>query len=161
MIYAQVTERGKLKTYESAVSDSIKFETIKFEFPNQWAGLTKTAVFRNSNQTLSVVFDESNSLCVSDDECYVPHEMLTGEDFTVSVFGENSDTRATTEPTTIKIRKSGYGEGDTPAEPTPTEYQQLVSIANATKQLANSALKIVKSIKMHADNGAFKGHWVN
>lgn len=157
MIYAQVTERGKLKTYESAVSDSIKFETIKFEFPRQWMGLTKTAVFRNSNQTLSVVFDKSNSLCISDDECYIPHEMLTGEDFTVSVFGENSDTRATTESATIKIRKSGYGEGDTPAEPTPTEYQQLVNISNATKEIANEAKEEVSALKTDADNGVFKG----
>lgn len=157
MIYAQVTERGKLKTYESAVSDSIKFETIKFEFPRQWMGLTKTAVFRNSNQTLSVVFDEGNSLCISEDECYIPHEMLTGEEFTVSVFGENSDTRATTEPTTIKIRKSGYGEGDTPAEPTPTEYQQLVNISNATKEIANEAKEEVSALKTDAANGVFKG----
>ena len=157
MIYAQVTERGKLKTYESAVSDSIKFETIKFEFPRQWMGLTKTAVFRNSNQTLSVVFDEGNSLCISDDECYIPHEMLTGEEFTVSVFGENSDTRATTEPTTIKIRKSGYGEGDTPAEPTPTEYQQLINIVNEIKQLANNAVQVAESVRTEADNGEFDG----
>lgn len=159
MIYAKVTEFGtiRLDYKKSSVSDSIKYEKIKFDYPRDWGGLAKTAVFRNGNKTLSVVLDGNNSLCISDDECYIPHEMLTGEEFTVSVFGENSDTRATTEQTAIKIKKSGYGEGDTPAEPTPTEYQQLVNIANEIKQLANNALQIAESVRTEADNGEYDG----
>lgn len=159
MIYAKVTEFGtiRLDYKKSSVSDSIKYEKIKFDYPRDWEGLAKTAVFRNGNKTLSVVLDGNNSLCISDDECYIPHEMLTGEDFTVSVFGENSDTRATTEPATIKIRKSGYGEGDTPAEPTPTEYQQLVNISNATKEIANEAKEVAATLRTDAANGEFKG----
>ena len=159
MIYAKVTEFGtiRLDYKKSSVSDSIKYEKIKFDYPRDWEGLAKTAVFRNGNKTLSVVLDGNNSLCISDDECYIPHEMLTGEEFTVSVFGENSDTRATTEQTAIKIKKSGYGEGDTPAEPTPTEYQQLVNISNATKEIANEAKEEVSALKTDAANGVFKG----
>lgn len=159
MIYAKVTEFGtiRLDYKKSSVSDSIKYEKIKFDYPRDWEGLAKTAVFRNGNKTLSVVLDGNNSLCISDDECYIPHEMLTGEEFTVSVFGENSDTRATTEQTAIKINKSGYGEGDTPAEPTPTEYQQLVNISNATKEIANEAKEAAAALRTDAANGAFKG----
>lgn len=159
MIYAKVTEFGNIRLdyKKSSVSDSIKYEKIKFDYPRDWEGLAKTAVFRNGNKTLSVVLDGNNSLCISDDECYIPHEMLTGEEFTVSVFGENSDTRATTEQTAIKIKKSGYGEGDTPAEPTPTEYQQLVNISNATKAIANEAKEEVSALRTDAANGVFKG----
>ncbi len=159
MIYATVTEFGtiRLDYKKSSVSDSIKYERIKFNYPKDWERLAKTAVFRNGNKTLSVVLDGNNSLCISDDECYIPHEMLTGEEFTVSVFGENSDTRATTEQTAIKIKKSGYGEGDTPAEPTPTEYQQLVNISNATKEIANEAKEVAAALRTDAANGVFKG----
>ena len=37
-----------------------------------------------------------------------------------------------------------------PSEPTPTEYEQLLSLANATKQIA-------QSVRDDADSGAFKG----
>ena len=157
MIYAQVSERGRLKIRESAASDSIKFETIKFEFPASWEGLAKTAVFRSDAGTLSVVLDGNNSLCISENECYIPHEMLTGEEFTVSVFGENSDTRATAEASAVPVRKSGYGEGDTPSEPTPTEYQQLVSISNATKEMASEAKATADALRADAADGVFKG----
>ena len=157
MIYAQVSERGRLKIRESAASDSIKFETIKFEFPASWEGLAKTAVFRSDAGTLSVVLDGNNSLCISENECYIPHEMLTGEEFTVSVFGENSDTRATAEAAAVPVRKSGYGEGDTPSEPTPTEYQQLVSISNATKEMASEAKATADALRADAADGVFKG----
>lgn len=157
MIYAQVSERGRLKIRESAASDSIKFETIKFEFPASWEGLAKTAVFRSDAGTLSVVLDGNNSLCISENECYIPHEMLTGEEFTVSVFGENNDTRATAEASAVPVRKSGYGEGDTPSEPTPTEYQQLVSISNATKEMASEAKATADALRADAADGVFKG----
>lgn len=48
------------------------------------------------------------------------------------------------------MTESGYGVGDTPEEPTPTEYEQLLSIANATKQVA-------QSVRTDADSGVFKG----
>ena len=159
MIYANVSEFGtiKLDYKKSTVSDSIKYETIKFKLPKDWEELTKTVVFRNDKQTLSVVLDGSNSLCISEDECYIPHEMLTSDEFTVSVFGESSDRRATTKKATITVEKSGYGEGDAPSDPTPTEYQQLVSISNETKSIASNAKEIADSLREDADNGVFKG----
>lgn len=159
MIYANISEYGtiKLDYKKSTVSDSIKYETIKFKLPKDWEGLTKTVVFRNDNQTLSVVLDGSNSLCISEDECYIPYEMLTGDEFTVSVFGETADRRATTEATAVRVRKSGYGEGDTPSDPTPTEYQQIISIVNEAKNIASEAKKSSASLREDADNGVFKG----
>ena len=50
----------------------------------------------------------------------------------------------------INVWESGYGEGDVPSEATPTQYEQLVSLANATNEIA-------QSVRDDADSGAFKG----
>ena len=49
----------------------------------------------------------------------------------------------------INVWESGYGEGDLPSEPTPTEYEQLVNLANKTKQIA-------QSVRDDADSGALR-----
>lgn len=150
MISARVEENGRIKVLESTVSDSVLFEKIGFDFPESWNGYTKTAVFRNGETTVSVVLDKSSELCTGENECYIPYEVIKTPQFTVSVFGVSSESRATTQQVSIKVTESGYGTGDTPAEPTPTQYEQLVSIANATKQVA-------QSVRTDADNGVFKG----
>lgn len=150
MIYVKVIENGALEVYESTVSDSVKYEMVKFEFPEKWKGYTKTAVFGNGDITLSVILNGDSDLCTGTDECYIPHEVLKFPEFTVSVFGILGDSRATTQQAVIRVRQSGYAEGDVPNDPTPTEYQQLVNLANETKQIA-------QSVRTDADNGVFKG----
>ena len=49
MIYAEIKENGRISVFQSTVSDSVEFETIKFEFPESWNGFTKTAVFRGNH----------------------------------------------------------------------------------------------------------------
>ena len=97
-----------------------------------------------------MVLNSDSAICTGKDECYVPYEVIKAPDFTVSVFGVLGDSRATTPQTRITVTESGYGEGDVPSEPTPTEYEQLLSIANETKQIA-------QSVRDDADSGAFKG----
>ena len=150
MIYAEIKENGRISVFQSTVSDSVEFETIKFEFPKSWNGFTKTAVFRGNDETLSVILNSDSNLCIGEDECYIPYEVIKAPSFTVSVFGSMDNKRATTTKAEIRVTESGYGTGDAPAEPTPTEYEQLVSIANATKQVA-------QSVRTDADNGTFKG----
>lgn len=150
MISARVEENGRIKVLQTTVSDSVLFEKIGFDFPKSWNGYTKTAVFRNGETTVSVVLDKSSELCMGENECYIPYEVIKAPQFTVSVFGVSGESRATTQQASIKVTESGYGTGDTPSEPTPTQYEQLVSIANATKQVA-------QSVRTDADNGVFKG----
>ena len=150
MIKIDVFEDGHIIPYNHTIADSVLFEKMSFIFPESWNGYTKTAVFRNGETTVSVVLDKSSELCTGENECYIPYEVIKAPQFTVSVFGVLGDSRATTSQATVRVTESGYGTGDAPTEPTPTEYEQLVSIANATKQAA-------QSVRTDADNGVFKG----
>lgn len=150
MIKVDVFDDGNIIAYDNTIADSVMFEKIRFNFPDTWNGYDKTAIFRNGDEKISVVLNSDSALCTGENECYVPYEVIKAPQFTVSVFGVSGDSRATTPQARIMVRESGYGEGDMPSEPTPTEYEQLLSIANETKQIA-------QSVRDDADSGAFKG----
>lgn len=150
MINVDVLADGTAIAYQDTVSDSVNFEKIKFKFPESWNGYTKNAVFRNGSTVVNVVLDESSELCTGEDECYIPYEIIKSPLFTVSVFGINGDSVATSVRASVKVRQSGYELGDLPADPTPTEYQQLIGITEEAKAIA-------QSVRDDADNGAFKG----
>ncbi len=150
MIYAEIKSNGEIQVYDSTTSDSVKYETMKFKFPKEWKGYEKTAVFRYGDEIYNVVLNKENSLYVSKDECYIPHEVIKSPMFTVSVFAILGDSMATTAQAAITVKQSGYALGDEPSEPTPDEYQQLVNIYEATKAVA-------ESVRTDADNGLFKG----
>ncbi|MDY4181214.1 MAG: hypothetical protein SOY13_06340, partial [Pseudoflavonifractor sp.] len=135
---------------ERLVAGSVRIFTAEFRFDESWDGYTKTAVFRNGDNTLSVILNSDSDLCVGTDECYIPHEVIKFPEFTVSVFGVSGDSRATAPQAAIRVIQSGYGEGDEPSDPTPTEYEQLITLANETKEIA-------QSVRTDADNGVFKG----
>lgn len=150
LIKADVLNDGKLVVYNSTISDSIRYEKIKFNFPSGWNGYTKTVIFKNLDKAISVVLNCDNNLCTGVDECYVPHEVIKTPEFTVSVFGTKEDSRITTSRVRVKVLQSGYEEGDIPLEPTLEVYEQLVGLANKTLELA-------QSVRNDADNGKFKG----
>lgn len=150
MIKVDIFEDGNIIAYDNTIADSVMFEKISFIFPKTWNGYNKTAVFRNGDEKISVVLNSDSALCTGENECYVPYEVIKAPCFTVSVFGVLGDSRATTPQVKINVWESGYGEGDLPSEPTPTEYEQLVNLANQTKQIA-------QSVRDDADSGAFKG----
>ena len=150
LINIDIFDGGRIVTYGTAVADSVLFEKIHFNFPAEWDGFAKTAVFTNGETKISVVLNENGKLCTGENECCIPHEVIKAPAFTVSVFGVSGDKRATTQISQVSVKPSGYGEGATPAEPTPTEYEQLVAIADSAEQLA-------QSVRSDADSGAFKG----
>lgn len=150
MIRAEILSDNSMVIYDQTVSDSVKHETIKFSFPNTWEGYVKTVVFSLGETILNVVLEDSNSLCISEEECYVPFEVIKSPAFTVSVFGTKDERRVTSTKGTVKVLQSGYEEGDEPPEPTPSEYAQITQIMNETKAVA-------QSVRDDADNGLFKG----
>lgn len=150
MINADVFKDGRIAVYQQTVSDSVRFERIKFKFPDSWSGYAKTAVFRYKDTVINVILDSENELCTGENECYIPHEVIKYPFFTVSAFGVKDSSVATTERAAINIIQSGYEEGDVPSEPTPTEYQQLINITDEAKAIA-------QSVRDDADNGLFKG----
>lgn len=150
LINIDIFDGGRIVTYGTAVADSVLFEKIHFNFPAEWDGFAKTAVFTNGETKISVVLNENGKLCTGENECCIPHEVIKAPAFTVSVFGVSGDKRATTQIAQVSVKPSGYGEGAAPADPTPTEYEQLAAIANSAEQLA-------QSVRSDADSGAFKG----
>ena len=151
MIKTDVLEDGRIAVYSATVSDSVMFETMQFSFPDTWNGFTKTAVFKSGDTTVSVVLDKANNeLCISEKECYIPHEVINYPEFTVSVFGVKDNKRVTSARGRVSVFQSGYELGDEPSEPTPDEYSQLVNLAEEAKLIA-------QSVRDDADNGLFKG----
>lgn len=150
MIYAEIKGNGEIQVYDSTTSDSVKYETMKFKFPKEWDGYEKTAVFRYGDEVYNVVLNQANDLCLSDDDCYIPHEVIKSPMFTVSVFAISGESKATTAQAAITVNQSGYALGDEPSDPTLDEYQQLVNIYEETKTIA-------QSVRIDADNGLFKG----
>lgn len=150
MVNIKILEDGSIEVAGRAVSDGINFDRIFFEFPKSWEGYVKTAVFSYNNAVYSVILQQGNPLCISENECYIPHEVLKENGFDVSVFGSLDDSRATTQAAKVEVVESGYAEGKTPSEPTLSEYEQLVNLATETKAIA-------QSVRDDANGGVFKG----
>ena len=150
MIKAKIYEKG-LVIESEAVSDGVKFETVKFSFPDEWSGYEKTAVFTDNNgHQFNILLSKENPLCVAEDECYVPSEVLKNSEFFISVFGIKDDSVATTTKERVRVIESGYTLADEPVEPTPDVYQQIISLTTYAKNIAYS-------VRQDADNGIFKG----
>ena len=150
MIKANIYDK-KLFVENLTVSDSVKFDTVRFTFPDSWNGYTKTALFKTeSGETIKVVLDAANPLCLNENECYIPYEVIKSPCFYLSVFGVFGESVATTTEVKVPVLQSGYAEGKEPSEPTPTEYQQIINLATETKEIA-------QSVRTDADNGLFKG----
>lgn len=150
MIYAEIKNNGEISVYESTVSDSVKHETVKFKFPIEWDGYLKTAVFGYGDRTFNVILDLNSDLCISENECYIPHEVIKSPMFTLSAFAIKDNSIATAQSAAVNVAESGYELGDEPESPTVGEYQQLINLYEETKNIA-------QSVRTDALNGAFKG----
>ncbi len=98
-------------------TDSREYLTAQFVFSDDWSGTEKTAIFKGAIGTYCKV--------LTGDSCTVPSEVLYGN-FSVSVFGTLSNMRITTNSICINAIKSGYTPGETPSEPTPSVYEQIM-----------------------------------
>ncbi len=114
-------------------TDSVEYLKAKFTFNDSaWNGKTKTALFRLGTAVYKSVLG-------SDGACKVPSEVLVGgesrlarihgETIHVSLIGEYGTTRITTNEIAVKLNRSGYGDAQTPANPTESEYQQMATVA--------------------------------
>lgn len=150
MIKAEILQNNMLTVSQSTVSDSVMFDTVQFSFPPSWNGYTKTAVFTHGEEVYNVVLSRDNPLCKSETECFIPHEVLKTPQFGLSVFGVLGESVCTTPRVNVAVNESGYALGDKPSDPTPTEYEQLIGLADETKEIA-------QSVRKDADNGLFIG----
>ena len=123
MITYNIRGQQIIPTAENTIaSDSVNFIEIKFQFDTSWDDLAKTAQFTQGGNTYNVALD--------DDVAVLPAEIGEGS-VSISVFGVNGDTVATTIPKIEKIRKSGLQDGELPIPPTPEIYQQYLDQVKA------------------------------
>lgn len=126
------------------VADSRMYLKARFVFSGDWDGCTKTAIFAGKDGTYEVL--------LTNDECTVPHEALTGR-FGVSVFGVEGTRRITTDTVYVAVQKSGFIEGETPSDPTPTVYEQLLNEIEENKQAAEADTEAVKELLTEHESG--------
>ncbi len=150
MLKATILPNSTLSVDEIPVSDGVLFEEIEFTFPNSWENYLKTAVFSLDDTVISVILDPENPLCTGKNKCHIPYELLTPQGFYLSVFGTLGESRATTTKVFVNVNASGYALGDSPSEPTPNEYEQLIALTKNTE-------KIAQELKTAAENGEFNG----
>lgn len=138
--------------YDDVVSDSVKYLKICFKFSDDWDSYIKTAIFRNDRAdiTITVLLEDGEPLYEGDGICLVPYEVIKSPDFTVSAFGVKDESIITTDAKKIIVHESGYRQGETPSEPTQSEYERIAAIAA-------EAHSIAESVREDADNGVFTG----
>ncbi len=145
MITIEVNGQDIFEKHSVIATDSINYPEIKFKFSADWDGLAKTVIFKNPSGETAV------SVVLNSDECKVPYEVLKEKEFSVSVYGVKDNLRITTAECRIPVIKSGFvAETDEPSSPTPTEYEQILSIMQENRQIS-------ENLRKDAEDGKFKG----
>lgn len=138
----------KIKRLNSpgSVADTLNYLTCHFIFVGEeWGNTVRTAYFENQKS------GERYAQIIADDgTCTVPWEALTDKGFVrFSVAGEREDYRITTD--VESFYNSGTIYGGNPSEPpTPDQYDQMIALAERTKEIA-------ESVRKDADEGKFDG----
>ena len=149
-----VNEQTLTRTDTSkAVTDSVGYLKAKFTFNStDWDNTIKSAIFRGNGLSYTVLLDDSG-------ECTIPYETLIrgAKDFinlSISVFGVNGDYRITTNSKTIRLDPSGYTPGETPADPPPDVYAEILNhLKDADAKTHNHDNKSTLD-KLSEDNGS-------
>ena len=148
MIICQVS-KAAITVAQSVLltSGMVQAVQVRFCFSPEWEGLTRTAVFRAGQVSVSCLLDEENC-------CTVPWECLqtAGTHLTVGVYGTRAQevVLPTVECSLGLICTGAQPAENTPQEPTPTLVQQLLTTAEAAAQTA-------ASVRADADAGLFCG----
>lgn len=115
---------------ERLISGSVEIYTAAFEFDAAWDGYAKTAVFLDdSHRTVEVALTGN---C-----CTVPWEILrAGRYIHIGIYGVNGDKRYPTIYTANGLRVLDGALPANPSQPpSPTEYEQLLSMIGDTAAL--------------------------
>lgn len=126
------------------VSDSINYLTAEFDLTESEFSGTITAVFT------SIISEKSYEQILNDSWCLVPWEVIKSRGFKVSLFCDLDNKRITTDCVTVAVKESGFKEGKTPQEPSPTVYEQLITTANSAESKAQKVFDM-------AERGDFQG----
>ena len=139
-------QRIKRINSPGAVEDTLNYLTCHFTFDgSEWENTIKTAYFKN--RATEKIY---SSLIADDGTCTVPWESLTDKGFVeFSAAGERENYRITTGIESFYNSETVYG-GNPSEPPTPDQYDQLIALAEQTKEIA-------ESVRSDADAGEFDG----
>lgn len=130
MIICEVNKNHlNVRTKELLTAGSQNVNTVEFRFNTAWDGLTKTATFKTSKKTTSVLLGTNTT--------EIPWEVLAdaGEILTVGVFGVSGETLVLPTVWGIlgKVMDAAH-LGDEEKEPTPDVYQKILDELNAIEK---------------------------
>lgn len=126
MILAKVNlNHITIQTNELLTSGSVNVNEVKFSFSADWNDLSKTAIFKTTKKTKSII--------LTTDSCIIPWEVLAdaGEALWVGVYGTQGKTMAI--PTIwAKLGRvlDGAELDASDREPTPDVYAQILLLLN-------------------------------
>lgn len=127
MIICEVNKNHlNVRTKELLTAGSQNVNTVEFRFNAAWDGLTKTATFKTSKKTISVLLGTNTT--------EIPWEVLAdaGEILAVGVFGVSGETIVLPTVWGIlgKVMDAAH-LGDEEKEPTPDVYQKILDELNS------------------------------
>jgi hypothetical protein len=118
-----------IRTRELLTAGSQNVNTVEFRFNEAWDGLAKTATFKTSKKTISVLLNTNTTA--------IPWEALAdaGEILAVGVFGVSGETIVLPTVWGIlgKVMDAAH-LGDEEKEPTPDVYQKILDELNALER---------------------------
>lgn len=120
---------GSTDEYTSGAENSF---FVRFKFSKDWDDLTKLVTFKAADAVVSQILDG--------DTIAIPHEVLIPkQDLWIGVLGTRNETIVL--PTVWKkLRTVAFGviEGAMPLPPTPSQYQQILNIAQSVRDDADA-----------------------
>lgn len=130
MIICEVNKNHlNIRTRELLTAGSQNVNTVEFRFNEAWDGLAKTATFKTSKKTISVLLNTNTTA--------IPWEALAdaGEILAVGVFGVSGETIVLPTVWGIlgKVMDAAH-LGDEEKEPTPDVYQKILDELNALER---------------------------
>ena len=130
MIICEVNKNHlNVRTRELLTAGSQNVNTVEFRFNAAWDGLAKTATFKTSKKTISVLLNTNTTA--------IPWEVLAdaGEILAVGVFGVSGETLVLPTVWGIlgKVMDAAH-LGDEEKEPTPDVYQKILDELNSLEK---------------------------
>lgn len=124
------------------ITGNVNYYKCNFTFSDEWAKLTKYAVFSKKDKTYTIE--------ISGGSCFMPHELLRlSGNMSIGVFGTNgSDTgymRISTNFITVLVSEGSYN-GDTPETPTPDLWEIYLA---QMKQAADNVVPKINDSDKH------------
>lgn len=133
-----VDQTMQLTSLPALASGGVNENLVEFTFCPLWDGLGKTAVFyRDPSKVYHVVLANDNT-------CTVPAEVAAEAGAVYfGVFGAKGDQVRTSEVLTLTFEQGAIVSGALVSDPTPDIYQQLLALAEETRNIvAESEQKI-------------------